>query len=248
LADRIGVRGVILGAMLLLGAAYAGLGLMTGGLWQYQALVLCLALTVPGTGALVYGKLIAAHFDAHRGFALAVGTSGLSLTTLALPPVIALVIAQWGWRGGFFALALATVLIALPIVLALIRRAPVAVVDPAEAPPLSGVTGAQARRTWSFWALGLAVALVNVATVGLITQMVPFGMDRGLTEAQAALLLTSYGAAQIAGALFDGLAGRPFPRPTHGGAIAAISTLGFLGLQLPAPGLALALALVFAAG
>ncbi len=58
LADRIGVRAVIVAAMLLLGLAYCGMSIPTGLLWQYQLLVVCLALSVPGTSALVHGKLI----------------------------------------------------------------------------------------------------------------------------------------------------------------------------------------------
>lgn len=248
LTDRIGVRAVIAGAMLLLGAAYLGLASMTGRLWQYQAAVLCLALTVPGTGSLVYGKLIGARFTRHRGLALAVGTSGLSLTTLALPPLLAFVVARYGWRGGFVALALLTAAIALPAVLLLIREAPVAVVKPEEAPPLTGMTGREARRTGRFWALGGAAALVNVGTVGLVTQMVPLGIDRGLTPAAAALLLTSYGAAQIAGRFTIGWLVDHFPAPPIAATIACLSAFGFAGLLLHAPGLPLALALVFAAG
>ena len=248
LTDRIGVRAIIASAMLLLGLAYAGLAAMTGRIWQYQALVLCLALTVPGTGSLVYGKLIAALFTRHRGIALAVGTSGLSLTTLALPPMLALVIAAYGWRGGFVALALVTLAAALPAVLLLIRRAPVAVVDPGDAPPLTGMTGREARRTGRFWALATAAALVNAGTVGLVTQMVPLGIDRGLSPGSAALLLTSYGAAQIVGRFTIGWLVDHFPAPPIAAAIATVSALGFAGLQITVPGLPLALALVFAAG
>lgn len=248
LIDRIGVRAVIAGSMLLVGLAYLGLAAMTGRLWQYQASVLCLALTVPGTGSLVYGKLIAARFTRFRGLALAVGTSGLSVTTLALPPILALVVARWQWRGGFVALALLTIAIALPAVLLLIRRAPVAMVSPEAAAPLTGMSGREARRTARFWALAMAAALVNVGTVGLVTQMVPLGIDRGLTPAAAALLLTSYGAAQIVGRFTIGWLVDHLPAPPIAAAIACVSALGFVGLQLHAPGLPLALALVFAAG
>ncbi|WP_425229001.1 MFS transporter [Sphingomonas sp.] len=247
-ADRAGVRAMIAGAMLLLAAAYAGFAAMTGRLWQYQALIVCLALTVPGTGALVYGKLIAARFGRHRGLALAAGTSGLSLTTLALPPLLAIVIARGGWRSGFLALALAVAAIALPAVLLLLRRAPTVLVRPGIAVTLPGMTGRTARRTPRFWALGGAAALVNLATVGLVTQMVPFGLDRGLTPGGAALLLTSYGAAQIVGRFTIGWLVDRFPAPRMAAATAIVSAAGFAGLQLHAPGLGLALLLVFAAG
>lgn len=253
LTDRIGVRAMIVGAMLLLAAAYAGLAAMAGRVWQYQLLVFCLALTVPGTGALVYGKLVAARFTRHRGMALAVATSGLSVTTVALPPLIAAVIAIWGWRGGFAALAVAVAAVALPLVLLAIRGAPVSLgrTDPALEPETAhavGLSGGEARRTWRFWAVGGAALLINVATNGLVTQIVPFGLERGLTAAQAALLLASYGASQIVGRFVMGFLIDRYPAPGLAAGAAAISAAAFVGLQLETPGFALAMALIFGAG
>lgn len=249
-ADRVGARVVIAAAMLLLGFAYAGFAVMSGRLWQYQALVLCLALAVPGTSALVYGKLVAARFTRHRGLALALATSGLSLTTLALPPVIALVIARFSWRGGFVALGLLVVGVALPLVLLALRRAPAMLVDVSADPAehLSGMTGAQARRTPRFWALGATALLINVATVGLVTQMVPFGLDRGLTATQAALLLASYGASQVVGRFGIGVLVDHFPAAWMAAGGAAISAMAFAALQFAGPGFVPLMALVFAAG
>ena len=246
--DRVGVRTVIASAMLLLVAAYAGLAAMTGRIWQYQALVLCLAVTVPGTGALVFGKLTAARFTRHRGVALAVGTSGLSLTTLALPPTAggdrrALGLA-WRVRGARAADAGG----AADRAGAGAARADRGGSSRRPAAPLTGMTGREARRTARFWALGGAAALVNVATVGLVTQMVPLGLDRGLTATNAALLLTSYGAAQIVGRFGIGWLVDRYPAPPMAAAVAVVSAIGFAGLLMDAPGLQLALALVFAAG
>jgi predicted MFS family arabinose efflux permease len=251
LADRVGVRTVIAGAMLLLGAAYLGMATMTGGLWQYQLLILCLALAVPGTSSLSYGKLVAARFNRHRGFALALATSGLSLTTLLLPALVAAVIGLWGWRGGFLALSVLVAAVALPLVTLLLRRPPAVVADGAQAAtaPLEGMTGAEARRTPRFWALGAAALLINVATVGLVTQMVPFGLERGLTAGEAALLLVSYGASQIVGRFGIGVLVDHFPAPPMAAAAAALSAVGFAALLLiGAPGFPLLMALVFVAG
>jgi predicted MFS family arabinose efflux permease len=253
LADRIGIRPVIITAMLLLGAAYLGFANMKGVLLHYQALVLCLALSVPGTSALVYGKLIANRFVAARGFALGIATSGLSISTLALPPIIALVIAAYGWRGGFVALGILVVGIALPLVLIAIRRVPTGPTRPdpdsAEAQvPVEGLTGAEARRDGRFWRLGLCAAMINIATVGLVTQLVPFGLDRGLTPAQAALLLAAFGASQIVGRLLMGVLIDHFRAQTMAALFAIVSAAAFVALQLEAPGFVLLMTLVFFAG
>jgi predicted MFS family arabinose efflux permease len=253
LADRIGVRPVIIGAMLLLGFAYIGLAAIGGEIWQYQLLILCLALSVPGTSALVYGKLIGAAFVAHRGLALGIATSGISITTLVLPPIIGAVIAAYGWRGGFVALGVLTAAIALPLVLFALRGRAAAPTrpDPEEAAathPVEGLTGAEARRDGRFWRLAMTALLINLATIGLVTQLVPFGLDRGLSAGQAALLLASFGASQVVGRLAIGfLVDRFRPQWMAAGA-AMISSFAFLALQVEQPGFAFVMFAVFAAG
>ncbi|THG39447.1 MFS transporter [Sphingomonas olei] len=253
LADRIGVKAIIILAMLLLGLVYAGMASLSGPLWQYQVLIFGLALTVPGTSAIVYGKLIAQRFEARRGIALGVATSGISISSLALAPVLGIIIAAYGWRAGFVALGLIVALLALPAVLYLLRHERTAPTrpdpdDPAAALPVEGMTGAETRRDTRYWRLGATAALINIASVGLVTSLVPLGTDRGLTPAAAALLVTAFAASQVVGRLVMGaLVDRYRPQATAA-AFATVSALAFVGLQLPAPGLPLMLTLVFLAG
>src|SRR5204863_252345 len=153
LADRPGARPVIVGATLLLAATLAGFATLGGALWIYQLLVLCLALSVAGTSAVVYGRLIAARFVTHRGIALGVATSGLSLSTLVLSPLVAGVIARHGWRVGFAVLVALVLAVALPAVLLLLRGVVVAPVhrageaeDIAPETLLAGMSAREARR------------------------------------------------------------------------------------------------------
>lgn len=247
--DRLGVRPMIVGCMVALAAAYIGMATMRGQLWHYHLLVLALAMTVPGTSALAYGKLIAARFVAHRGLALGIATSGLPLTTLLLPIALAEVIEGYGWRGGFVALAIYSAFIALPIALMAIRRAGPAIRATASDPAhLSGVTASQARRDPRFWRLGLTGLFVNLGTIGFVTQLVPFGIDHHLTGKQAALLLTAFGASQVAARVTFGALIDRFPPHRIAATVAFVSALGFAALQWPGlalPGLATG---VFCAG
>lgn len=253
LVDRLGARTMIVAAMLLLAGVYVGMAAMTGPLWQYQALIFGLALAVPGTSAIVYGKLIAQRFEAHRGMALGIATSGISITSLALAPVLGAVIAAYGWRIGLVVMGLVVGALALPAVLTLLRGVPSGITrrdphDPAAALPVEGMTGAETRRDSRYWRLGLSGALINIASVGLVTSLVPFGIDRGLSAAEAALLVTSFAASQVVGRLVMGaLVDRFLPQATAA-AFAMVSCLAFAALQLPAPGLPLLLLLVFLAG
>ncbi|MEH3047369.1 MFS transporter [Sphingomonas adhaesiva] len=252
-ADRLGIRPVILLCMTLLGVAYGGFAMMQGEIWQYQLLVLLLALSVPGTSAIVYGKPLAACFRAHRGLALGVATSGLSVTTVLLPPAVAWVIAGWGWRGGFVALAIVTTLVAMPLALLAVRGAAAGPTRPdADAPaaqvPVDGPTAAETRRDARFWRLGASAFCINLATAGLVTQLVPFGLERGLTAAQAALLLAAFGGAQVVARIVIGALIDRWTPQLIAAAVALVSALAFALLEVPAPGFALLMVLVFFAG
>lgn len=253
-ADRIGVRPVIVTSMLLLGAAYLWLAAMgmDGGraIWRYQLGVVLLVLTLPGTSSLTYGKLIAAGFVRGRGLALALGTSGLALVTLIAAPVLGMVIARSGWRAGFATLAVGASVLALPAIMLALRRLPIARPPSADAPaPVrSGASAAEARRDRRFWTLVASAWLINAATTGFVTQLVPIGTDLGLAASDAALLLTSFAASAIAGRLLVGwLVDRLRPQPVAA-SFALVSATAFAALAWGPAGHGWLLLLVFLAG
>jgi MFS family permease len=250
LVDRIGAVPVLIGSALVLGGAHAWLAAMTGALWQFQIGVALLALSAPGISALVFGKLIARRFDRHRGFALGVATAGLSVSTLLLPPLIAWVIAVSTWRSGYLLLAGAAILAGLPLALLAIRATrlePISVTG-VPVPDHPGLTGRAARRTGIFWRLALSIALINMATIGFVTQLVPFGMDRALGVGGAAMLVSAYALSQVVGRLGMGALVDHFPANRLAALVSLVSAAGFAALFADSPGLAIALVAVFFAG
>jgi MFS family permease len=129
---------------------------MSGGLWQFQLGVGLLALSAPGLSALVFGRLIARRFDVHRGFALGVATSGISITTLFLPPVVAAVIDASDWRFGYLLLGGLAVVVGLPVALLAIRATRVEPLLPSHAPLARNVR--QTSQTPSFEPPGISAA------------------------------------------------------------------------------------------
>ncbi|MEH3047368.1 MFS transporter [Sphingomonas adhaesiva] len=251
-ADRLGVRPVVIASMLVLALGYLWLASVDRALWHYTVGVLLVVAALPGTSSLSFGKLIAARFVAHRGMALALGTSGLATMTIVVAPLLGLVIDRYGWRTALLALAITTVAVALPPILIAIRDAPLATsaprADAAPAAELPGLTAPQARRDARFWLLILSALLINFATTGLVTQMVPIGIERGLPAGEAALLLTGFGVSAIAGRLLVGVLIdrlRPFPVAA---AIAIVSALAFLLLAWGPGGLGALLTIVFLCG
>ena len=120
--------------------------------------------------------------------------------------------------------------------------------SPEAARPVEGMIGAETRRDGRYWRLAATGALINIASVGLVTSLVPFGTDRGLNLADAAWLVTAFAASQVVGRLVMGVLVDRLPPQATAAGFAALSALAFVALQLPAPGFALLLLLVFAAG
>jgi len=243
LADRIGVLAVLVVSALGIGAAHLWFGAMTA-LWQFQAGVAFLALCAPGTSTLIFGRLIARRFDAHRGLALGLATSGLSLTTVFLPAAVGWVIEEWGWRAGYRLLATLAVGLGLPLALVAARSAGAAA-PPTRAAP-KGPPPSWRDRT--FWRLAGATMLINIGTVGMVTQLALIGRERGIGLAEAGLLLSSYGVSQIVGRLAMGALVDRFPANRIAAAFGVVSAVGFVALLAGPGGLPFALAAVFVAG
>ena len=244
LADRICVMPVIMVSTLGLAATYLWLSLMSGGLWQFQLGVACLALTAPGMSAMIYGRLVARRFDRHRGLALAFATSGLSVATLILPASAGWVIANWGFQAGYQLLAVLTVAIGIPAGLYATRKAG-AIERP---PPRDRATKPPSWRDLLFWRIAGAMILINIGTVGMVTSLALIGGERGLGLAAAGLLLSAYGASQIVGRIVMGTLIDHYPANRIAAAFGLISTAGFVGMMWGIDGLPFMLAAVFVAG
>ena len=245
-ADRIGVVPVMVASVLVLAGAHGLLAAMSGPRWQFQLGIALLALSAPGFSALIFGRLIARRFDRHRGLALGVATTGLSVATLLLPPLIAFVIAEYGWRAGYLVLGGAGLFIGLPMALVAVRAAgpPESAVVPVET--VSG--GSLSWRDILFWRLAGSTMLINIGTVGMVTQLAQLGRDRGFGLAEAGLLLSAYALSQIVGRLGIGLLIDRFAANRMAALFGLASAAGFAALVPGEGGLALTCVAVFFAG
>lgn len=246
LADRVGVVAIMVASALVLGGAHVMLAMMSGPAWQFRVGIALLALSAPGVSALVFGRLIARRFDAHRGLALGLATTGLSLSTLLAPPLVAHLIEAYGWRAGYLLLAGLALGFGLPLGLVAARAA--GQERPATAPiEPTGVRRPSWRDT-RFWRLGGATMLINIGTVGMVTQLAEIGRDRGLGLAQAGLLLSAYALSQIVGRLTIGALIDRYAANRMAALYGLISAVGFIALAGGEGNVWVACGLVFVAG
>src|SRR5439155_20288363 len=65
---------------------------------------------------------VANWFVLRRGLAVAIATMGMSFGTMVLPLVSSGLIEVWGWRGAWFALGVAVLVLTVPAALVVRRR------------------------------------------------------------------------------------------------------------------------------
>src|SRR6202020_2149765 len=104
LADKFGMKPVILICAVLVALGYSSQGLLTGHLWHYYAVAFVLGPSAAGTWALTFGKVISNWFDRSRGLALSILACGSGLGGVVVPPLAQYLISHYGWRDGSFLL------------------------------------------------------------------------------------------------------------------------------------------------
>lgn len=246
LADRIGVVAIMVASAFVLAGAHFMLAAMSGPAWQFRVGIALLALAAPGFSALVFGRLIARRFDVHRGLALGFATTGISLSTLIAPPLVALVIEGYGWRAGYVLLGALALGVGLPMGLMAVRAA-----GGAGTVAITQQAIERVRPSWRdtrFWRLAGSTMLINIGTVGMITQLAQIGRDRGLGLAEAGLLLSAYALSQIVGRLAMGALIDKYAANRMAALFGLASAVGFVALAGGQGNLWIACALVFLAG
>ena len=209
LVDRFGLRPVVTVCTLVASGCYAGLATMQGDYWVYVALAMGLGLFGLGTVGFVYTGLVAAWFDKSRGLALGVAASGVSFTAILAPPLMQMVIDDFGWRAGYWALAGMAALVGLPLVLLLLRprggpAEPALEVERAHGAAPSVHIG-EALRSPVFWLLAVALFCINTAGTGALSQLSPLLREKGLSPEVAAYGITVYAVGLMIGRLGCGL-------------------------------------------
>ena len=232
-------------AMLLLGLVYAGMASLTGPLWQYQVLVFGLALTVPGTSAIVYGKLIAQRFEARRGIALGAGTAAGSFGQFLFAPFGVALIDNFGWQTALVVFS-ALMLLILPLSLAL-ATPPAATKDVAPADQQSFRTAlaeAFGHRSYVLLVLGFFTCGFQLAFITV--HMPAYLKDMNLPAWVGAWTLGVIGLANAVGSLSSGWLSTRMPKRhllawIYFGRAAAIAVFILLP---PSPGTSIAFGIV----
>ncbi|WP_233160922.1 MFS transporter [Actinophytocola xanthii] len=229
LMDRLGMRRVVAGALVLV-AAGSGLTVFMTASWQ---LLLCWGVLVGvGTGSMsmaFVATVTGRWFVRSRGLVSGLLTAAGATGQLVFLPLVAALATDHGWRTPSVVVAVAALAV-VPLVLTLLRDHPSDVGTTAYGAPPGPVTAPvaatgssaaravrvlrEAARTKTFWLLAGGFAICGASTNGLVgTHFVTAAHDHGMPHTTAASLLALIGLFDVAGTILSGwLTDRVDPR------------------------------------
>ncbi|HEX4241421.1 MAG TPA: MFS transporter [Steroidobacteraceae bacterium] len=245
LIDKTGVRRPLLVSTLLFGIILCLLYFLSRDIRTFYVGMIVLAALGSGTQSISYVRLIVAWFDRRKGVALALGVSGAGAAALILPPMISHIIQSSGWRQAFVTLGLINLVIVLPVLYFVVRNRPSDLglqpdggsAEPAAALRLaaandSGHGYGEALRTGTFWKLAIATLLLGLALSGVISQVVPLIVDRGVARPHAGNLAALLGFSMILARLGAGYLLDRFHPPYVAAGLLLCPVLGLAGLAM----------------
>src|SRR5947209_5811907 len=202
--------------------------------WEFAAVYgVLVPLGLAGTGPVIASGVVARWFNKRRGTALSVlGSASMTGMSLLVPAVTWLIITS-GWRITYTMIAVAVLVIMMPLCLWVVRDSPESVglmadggtVKPGMSTgPVERVTGAEALQTLAFWQLAGSFFTCGFSMSLLSAHGIPMLTDHGYTPmfsswAFGVLGGSSIGFTVLLGALSDRFGRRPVLAAIYAGRV-----------------------------
>jgi MFS family permease len=207
-ADVFGVRAAAAVSIVAQPIFYSLYIFMSGDIREYFILfILQMMLSAASTG-IVYSRIIVQRFDSARGLALAIAASGSALTVAIGGPFLNNFVAESGWRAGFQAMAIFT----------LLGGAATLLVLPSEKDATSTTHARRERdgywrifRNGPFWLMYLGLLFVNLPQLIGTSQLVLVLQKKDLSVTGVSTLISTLAIGTIIGRLACGIALDRFP-------------------------------------
>ncbi|WP_323009787.1 MFS transporter [Paracoccus sp. (in: a-proteobacteria)] len=180
----------------------------------------------------VVAAAIAKNFEARRGLATGIGTSGATAGQLLVVPLVAVLMQTISWRYGFAALSVAAITLA---VIAFLLLPPAR--NTSQAKPESLLNGIGALlRVPAFHVLFWSFLICGFTTTGVIeTHFLPYTSFCGFPPLPSATAYGVLSAVNLGGMILAGHLGDRVHRPTLLGSIYLIRAASFILLLYVAP-------------
>lgn len=210
LTDKYNVRIIISIGVLIGGISYILLSNMNS-LWHlYLYFGLGIGICVGSTYTPV-NATISKWFDQKRALAIGIALMGITIGQMVLSPIIAYIITEHGWRTAYTVLSIVVFVTAIPAVILIGKTPPVPAQTKSSQSSISqseqsvhprGLSAREASKTAPFWMLMITGFVISAGFYFVISHIVTYATDVGMSVTAAALILTMASIGGIAGTLF----------------------------------------------
>ncbi len=214
--DRFSVRWLMLAGTFLLGGGFILLSFASGMSQVLLVYLVPLALGCAVCGPLAGSALLARWFTRRRGLAMSLAASGAALGGLVIPPLLQFLIDTYEWRTALQIYGAGLVLLTAPLVFLVVVNHPAdrGLHADGDSQPEAAPAGAPAQaresmweflRDRNFWLIALCLGVLLGGPMGLLSNLVPFALERGVEASHGAILLSVFSGANLAGKLISGV-------------------------------------------
>ncbi len=215
LGDKYSPRIILLIGACLIALAYVGIALSQN-LWQfYLAKGIVFGIGITMAGPTIRSLIVARWFDSWRGRALGVSVLGASIAGVFLPLILNEMVTLLGWRNTVFVFAFAVTVLLIPTIWFVMKDRPedIGEVRDGHAEASKKTTDIVSDRadddkvlSWmemikqrSFWAAGLCFGPMTCVYIAISVHMFGHATNSGLSNEQAALVLSAIALASVIG-------------------------------------------------
>ena len=234
LSDRIGIRPVMFGSILIIAIGFLMRPFITE-LWHWYLFSALVYTGFPGATVLPGGKMVGLWFPRTRGRMMGAVMAGNNFGGITMPPLAAAIIVVFNWQTAYVVFGVIMGALAVMVLFVIVEdekkvesemkrtgRGDQAQI--ARAAAQAGVTLKQALRNRNFWLVTVGLVAATFTYQGVLTQLRQHFEESGFTPAMATTAVST-----IAGmGIFSKLAfGRASEKIT-----ARIATILSIGLQM----------------
>ena len=210
--DRFPLKRIMAAGAVSMGTGFLLLGLVQTPLQFYLVLGVFIGFGAGAMGQLATSKLVSNWFVLKRGTALGIAATGISVSGVLMPATTAWLIGEFGWRNGFVAYGVITLVIVVPLILRLVVSRPEdlgllpdgATEAATLPPPKPALRTAEYIRNSNFWYLLITIGLLFCIQSATLIHMVPQLTDRGIDLISASVIASSTALFGVMGKLIYG--------------------------------------------
>ncbi|MBT7952699.1 MAG: MFS transporter [Gammaproteobacteria bacterium] len=204
--DKFGPRSSLLFSLTLFGLALLIGPLFITTLRDFYLFIMVIAFLGSPTNTVAYVHVISNWFNRRRGLFIGITASGSGLGFAITPLLVNWVLESGPWYYGYQALGVYLLCIILPCVYLLIKNRPEDVgllmdggdarttkTDDAVTEEQPSILFKQAIKTRIFWLLVISVVLVASSLTGILSQLIPMLIDKGISVNTATLVASTMG-------------------------------------------------------